>query len=101
MLESVQALPNLPHLELHKALDRNEMRFEDGWFQKLKTLRLEDLQSLRLGGGEEECNALSGELTHSSVFSLKNLSWGIENLAKLKHLELSKLAANVIVSQSR
>ncbi|XP_059640749.1 disease resistance protein RPM1-like [Cornus florida] len=88
LLQSFQNLPNLVQVELHQAYEGEELCFKSGGFQKLKTLRLSELNNLRSVLMEESAMPCLEKLYISNCELLEEVPPGIEYLKKLKLLDL-------------
>ncbi|KAF7836318.1 disease resistance protein RPM1-like [Senna tora] len=92
----LKALENLPSLlELgfsYKAYDGEELRFEEGGFQKLKVLKLKDLERLSSLVIEEGALLVLQDLQIGPSPQMKEVPFGIQHLRKLVSLRFINMA---------
>ncbi|KAL5972376.1 hypothetical protein ACLOJK_041630 [Asimina triloba] len=96
LLVSLQELPNLVFLYLHKAFEGQELLFRDGWFPKLKILHLLDL--IRLSSIVIEKGAVPHlqQLFLVNCRELKMLPKGFEFMADLQELILQQMPTKMV-----
>ncbi|KAJ6394014.1 hypothetical protein OIU77_023280 [Salix suchowensis] len=95
-LESLQALPNLVHLELLQVYEGDTLCFRVGGFKKLKLLGIDKFDELRCV--EVEVGALPRveKLSIQRCKLLQKAPLGIEHLTKLKVLEFFDMPRELI-----
>ncbi|XP_058089095.1 disease resistance protein RPM1-like isoform X1 [Magnolia sinica] len=87
-LSSLQALPNLVYMYLHKAYEGQQLCFCDGHFTKLRELYLHDMTQLNRIVMEKGALPSIEKLCLDSCGKLKTLPEGIEYLTGLQALSL-------------
>ncbi|KAL6012222.1 hypothetical protein ACLOJK_002700 [Asimina triloba] len=96
LLLMLQALPNLKFLSLREAYDGQQLCFQDGWFPKLKTMRLWDFTQLRRVVIEKGAMPSLRDLRLDSCRELKMLPEGIEHMVKLHQLLLKEMPSEFV-----
>ncbi|XP_057971664.1 disease resistance protein RPM1-like [Malania oleifera] len=86
LLVVLQDLPKLLEFELHDAYDEEQLKFGEGSFQKLKVLRLQQLNALQKVIIDEGAMPLLEELTIGPTPELKEVPSGIQHLKNLTNL---------------
>ena len=97
-LPSISKLPNLVFLLLTKAYNGPELVFRNGWFPKLKDLRLSDMDNLQKLEIEEQSLSKLRQLNLVRCGKLKEVSQGIWNLKKLEMLYLEETPKKFVES---
>ncbi|KAL0010404.1 hypothetical protein SO802_005512 [Lithocarpus litseifolius] len=97
-LKVLQALPNLMNLRLYEGCRGEQLHFEGGGFQKLKSLWLGNLRTLSKLIIEESAMPLLERLVIGPSPLLKEVPSGIYHLKNLKTLEALDLSKEFVLS---
>ena len=97
-LKVLQALPNLMNLRLYEGCGGEQLHFEGGGFQKLKSLWLGNLRTLSKLIIEESAMPLLEHLVIGASPLLKEVPSGIYHLKNLKTLEAFELSKEFVLS---
>ncbi|XP_075664859.1 disease resistance protein RPM1-like [Castanea sativa] len=97
-LKVLQALPNLMNLRLYEGCRCEQLHFEGGGFQKLKSLFLGNLRTLSRLMIEESAMPLLEQLVIGPSPLLKEVPSGIYHLKNLKTLEALNLSKEFVLS---
>lgn len=90
-LKHLSGLPNLSSLWLCQAYDGEQLKFEEGGFQKLKLLELTDLYWLKVESIDKRALPLLQSLRIGLSPQLKEVPSSVEHLKNLKLVEVSQM----------
>ncbi|KAM3192963.1 hypothetical protein ACQJBY_069875 [Aegilops geniculata] len=85
-LPSLSRLSNLTYLQFRRAYNGEQLRFQTGWFPKLKTLYLRDLPNLSQLEIQQGAMANLERLFLVSLYNMTEVPPGIEFLLPLQYL---------------
>ncbi|XP_059639125.1 disease resistance protein RPM1-like [Cornus florida] len=94
-LQSLGDLPNLVHIELHRAYQGTQLCFRGGGFRNLNTLKLSELNKLERVEVEPGAVAELENLFIIDCGAVKDVPSGIEGLRKLKLFEFCGVSHKV------
>ncbi|RHN67296.1 putative P-loop containing nucleoside triphosphate hydrolase, leucine-rich repeat domain, L [Medicago truncatula] len=92
-MKLLKSMPNLLTLSLsNNAYEAERLHFQDGWFENLKQLYLEDLENLNYIIIDEGALRSLKKLSLTFLRHLKTLPTGIQHLKKLEVLSIKQMS---------
>ncbi|XP_028789162.1 disease resistance protein RPM1-like [Neltuma alba] len=95
-LSVLKDLPELLELQLWKSFEGEELHFKDGWFRKLKSLDVLEMQDLKTLRIDKAALPILETLQLVSCPQLAEMPTGIQNLENLKLLYLVDMSDQMI-----
>ncbi|EXB53730.1 Disease resistance protein RPM1 [Morus notabilis] len=96
-LRCLKVLPNLAFLDMFEAYEGEELHFEEGGFQKLKELKLYNLEGLKVVKIDRGALPLLEKLVFVSFPLMKEMPPGIQHLTNLKYLKIRGMPREFVV----